>query len=215
MTLTLIKKYNKKYKKTYIFLIIVAIIIIIIIVYLFSKKNENFGVDMFSYDKNKWNRLEPSYNLSVAMNQIYRFGDPFTNIFNEKLIPIAGTSITQSTTYFPLPTSLIPQSNFLFLYNQTPLNYNPKYWKSIGVEGGTITNTTGLIPNSTIVRYGIIKTSSSIYCDSIIQDINHTINTVRYGSNIIPTNPNNNLYEDEMKNSPPNIFIYVWSLYHL
>ena len=194
MTLTLIKKYNKKYKKTYIFLIIVAIIIIIIIVYLFSKKNENFGVDMFSYDKNKWNRLEPSYNLSVAMNQIYRFGDPFTNIFNEKLIPIAGTSITQSTTYFPLPTSLIPQSNFLFLYNQTPLNYNPKYWKSIGVEGGIVTNSAGLLMNSTIVRYGIIKTSSSIYCDSIIQDINHTINTVRYGSNIIPTNPNNNLY---------------------
>ena len=66
MTLTLIKKYNKKYKKTYIFLIIVAIIIIIIIVYLFSKKNENFGVDMFSYDATKWIQLPSTYTKTVS-----------------------------------------------------------------------------------------------------------------------------------------------------
>jgi hypothetical protein len=193
--ISLIKKINKKY----IFLTVVAIIIIIILVYLVSKKNEHFGVDNFKYNSSEWNPTSSSPPSATstfstpATNEVYRFGDSNSNsIYIEKLFPVLGMVITQSATYFGAPAYFSTSGNYVYRYASIN-TYNPKYWRSIGVEGGTITNTAGIALNSsTLVRYGIIKTSSSIYRETVVS--NSTITATNYGGGIIPPNPNNNLY---------------------
>ena len=202
LSLSLIKKINKKY----IVLTVIAIIIIIIIVYLFLKKNEHFGVDNFIYNSSEWNPTSSSPPSATstfstpATNEVYRFGDSNSNsIYIEKLFPVLGMEITQSATYFGAPAYFSTSGNYVYRYASI-FKYNPKYWKSVGVEGGTITNTAGIALNSTLVRYGIIKTSSSIYKETYVTNYSRTINTTNYGGGIIPANSSNNLYHSILKN---------------
>ena len=197
--ISLIKKVNKKY----IFLTVVAIIIIIILVYLVSKENEHFGVDNFTYDLGNWNvQISSTSYLSNfttgVQNQIMRFGNEGYGVFTEKIVPSSGIQIDYNYFTIPLYYSTTPSLTTYFNNSRdisiyTKLNYNPKYWKSIGIENGTITRTD---LNEANVRYGIVKPSGSIYFDFFhTYDANfNTINATNFGNGLIPTNPNNNLY---------------------